>query len=160
VFENAGPSDLAVMLLHDLADRNTHAYDAVVFGGGRTFPVAVSRLQALPRSSIAYVGDLDADGLAIATAANAATRLAGLPSVDPASGAHAAMLAAAAHLESPTGGPLTDRKRTSSGQRETPPGIEWLPGDVRERVATILLDGRRIPEEALSPEAMRTILAR
>lgn len=155
VFENAGPSDLAIALL---AQVNNAAYDIVAFGGGRTFPVAVRRLAALNPSSIAYVGDLDFDGLAIAEAAAAAADVAALPPVVPAQGIHAAMLHAASRLGSPTGWPVNERKRVQSVARVPRQVFAWLPSSIRVEAARVVNAGHRIPEEALSPDSMRDVL--
>lgn len=155
VFENAGPSDLAIALLAEL---NNAAYDVVAFGGGRTFPVAVRRLAALHPSSIAYVGDLDRDGLTIAADAATAARAATLPPVVPAPGVHAAMLEAASRLGLPTGWPINESKRTQPKTPVPPQLIAWLPPSVRSEAGRVLDASCRIPEEALSPDSMRAVL--
>ena len=156
VFENAGPSDLAVALLQAMA---VPSYDVVVFGGGKPFPSSVVRLVTLRPSVIAYVGDLDPEGLAIATSATVTTAVADLPTLIPAPRMHAAMLAGAHALGHPDGWPIDEKK--VAGRRSGPNAramSEWLSGDVRAAVIRIVAQGRRIPEEVLSPQAMNVVL--
>jgi hypothetical protein len=156
VFENAGPSDLAVALLCAMP---VPSYHVVVFGGGRPFPSSLVRLIALRPREIAYVGDLDADGVAIAAAAAQASAAAGLPVVRPATGFHAAMLAGAAQLGRPDGWRMEDAG-TERGRdpRSVHACAQWLPADVSTMVTHVIESGHRIPEEVLSPAAMRAVL--
>lgn len=99
---------------------------------------------------IDYVGDIDAGGLRIATAAAARSRVLGLPSVRPAPGLHAAMLEASRRLGHRRGWKRSKRRAAD------PAGLEsllvFLPDEVRSPVQAILRDGRRVPEEVLGPE--------
>lgn len=151
VFENAGPCDLAVSLLSAMT---TPPYDVVVFGGGNPFPSSVVRLAALRPSGIAYAGDLDSDGLAIATSAAATMQKAGLPTLVPAPGLHAAMLAGARTLASPDGWLPCEKK--AGGRRVIPDAhamTRWLPDDVQESVMRVLQLGRRIPRRSAQPRS-------
>ena len=156
-FENAGPSDLAVRLLSAMP---VPTWDVVAYGAGKPFASSVERLTALAPAVLAYVGDLDPDGVAIATAAATTARLVRLPRLVPAPGFHSAMLRAAAALNAPDGWlPDVDKQTRIRSLMTTGSDLAWLPPDVALALRRIALIGRRIPEEALSPSDMAALLA-
>jgi hypothetical protein len=96
-------------------------------------PFTVTRLD--------YLGDLDATGLAIATAACTTAQRAGVPA-----GPAAQLWTLLA--ERPT---RAGRKVDEGTAREL---VAWLPQTVRERACALLVAGRAIPQEALRFEVL------
>ena len=156
VFENSGPCDLAVRILTESA---RGAWDVVVYGGGRPFSSAVMRLRTLSPSAIAYVGDLDPYGVAIAQAADQAAQRCGLPRVVPAPGFHAAMIAAAIELGVPDGW-LPDEERAARIRQiaANSSTTTWLPASVLPDFTRIAQRGHRIPEEVFGPTNIEPLL--
>jgi hypothetical protein len=68
---------------------------------------------------------------------------------------HKAMLDSAAQLESPDGWPSKDDRRSNNPEF----GAGFLASEVCEQIASMIRNGRRIPEEALSFSAMARLLA-
>jgi hypothetical protein len=100
-------------------------------------PFTVTRLD--------YLGDLDATGLAIATAACATAQRAGVPA-----GPAAQLWALLAERPARAG-----RKVDEAAAREL---VAWLPETVRERACALLLAGRAIPQEALRFDVLTDVL--
>lgn len=116
----------------------------VGYGTGSQFPSAVLSVpQLVPRPDrILYFGDLDFKGLQIPSAASAAAKRAGLPAVRPATGLYDLLLDApykrpAAHIPA-------DIAAEAAG---------WL-GPLAERACSALVDGIRIPQEAVGYELL------
>jgi hypothetical protein len=156
VFENSGPSDLAIRLLREIPHP---AWDVVAYGAGKPFGSAIVRLTSLQPETISYVGDLDPDGVAIARAADRNARTCGLPAVVPAAGFHEAMFADARRLGAPDGW-LPDSARAARIRRLAGTGTgEWLPPEVLADFARIAALGHRIPEEVFDPMTLKPLLA-
>lgn len=151
IFENAGAFTAAHAVLRTL--RNP-PYGRIGYGGGAAIEDAIRYVSCIePRvDRIAYVGDLDRDGLRIANAAARVARSAALPAVTPAAGLHRAMLTAGERFGSANGWPHASARRgAASNDAEL---VGWLPADVRDAVRAILAAGRRIPEEVLGPDEL------
>ncbi len=100
---------------------------------------------------ILYVGDLDGEGIQIASMVSHASKE--VP-VLPATRLHLAMFEAAASLGAPNGWPVKDDK--PSGCYEI--AFKFLDEDVRGRATQLVTSGRRIPEEVVSHSVMRQVL--
>jgi hypothetical protein len=151
IFENAGPFAIARLVLGELAARR---YDLVAYGGGKAVLAALDHLKTIERGveSIHYVGDLDYAGLGIAWGARGCARDLGLPAVLPASELHRQMLLAAESFGHPQGWPAQERFADVDRTRI----LDVLSPDVRCQVGAILKAGRRIPEEVLGPDELRS----
>lgn len=103
-----------------------------------------------------YLGDLDAEGIAIAQLTAAAAAKAGGAAIAPLPGGYAAMIEAAARLLAPGGWP--DLK--STGRHAHASLLPWVPPGVRDAVEGLLAAGCRIPEEVLTPADWRQLLGR
>ncbi|GAA0739577.1 hypothetical protein Drose_17040 [Dactylosporangium roseum] len=116
----------------------------VGWGAGGAFEASVLSVGELPDvRDIAYFGDLDADGLRIPAAAATAAAAEGLPAVRPAYGLYRLLLDCGAVQP---GQPPVEPQRAS--------GIaKWL-----EQLAlparTLLVNGQRIPQEAVSTRVL------
>ena len=116
----------------------------VAYGGGGQFALSVAGLSELAPAQVLYIGDLDAEGLAIPQRAIAATARAGLPPPEPASHLWSALC------------DLADRYAQSA--RPVPPDVavelcEWVgDGALAARIAELLVSGRRVAEEAAGLE--------
>ncbi|MGH2608131.1 MAG: DUF2399 domain-containing protein [Tepidiformaceae bacterium] len=151
IFENAGPFAIARRVLGELSAR---PYDLVAYGGGKSVLAALGHLTTIERGveSIHYVGDLDHAGLDIACGALRCAKDLRLPAVLPASELHRQMLLAAESFGHPQGWPA--QERFADVDRTKILGV--LSPDVRCKVDTILKAGRRIPEEVLGPDELRS----
>jgi len=157
VLENAGPFAMARDVLRAL---ERSPYGVVVWGGGARFEASLAYLRTIGRAfdRIDYLGDIDVDGLRIATAAIARARQLGLPPIRPAPRLHEAMLEASARLGHPSGWKRrTGRKRSATALESW---LEFLPGPIRARVREMVLDDRRVPEEVLGPEDLERLWSR
>lgn len=149
IFENAGPFAVARRVLVEMKAR---PYDLIAYGGGRSVLAALGHIKTIGRrvESIHYVGDLDHAGLDIAWGARRCAKELELPALLPASELHRQMLLAAESFGHPQGWPgqerFADRTRI----------LDVLSEDVRGRVDAILSAGRRIPEEVLGPNELRS----
>lgn len=166
VFENSGPFDLATRVLQGMVDP---PYGTVVYGAGMGFVTSVARLARLQvrPTEIAYVGDLDRNGLRIPTLASTQATAAGLPAPVAPPGLHQAMLDGACALGQPGGwatkgqegdvtGPKVMEASDSSRMEVADEALlAFLPPDLRPMVQAMWAHGHRIPEEVLSPEALR-----
>jgi hypothetical protein len=150
IFENAGPFAVARRVLAAIEPR---PYDLVAYGGGRSVLAALGHIETIDRrvASIHYVGDLDDDGLDIASGARRCAKDLGLPPVMPASELHRQMLVAAESLGHPKGWPT--RRRFSGAERAR--SLDMIPMDMRRQVDVLLKSGHRIPEEVLGPQELR-----
>ncbi|MBL9100180.1 MAG: hypothetical protein JNL82_04425 [Myxococcales bacterium] len=152
-----GPDDTDATSI--LVLENLHTYDsfrrwnaregahlAVVYGGGKAFAGMLDDLGRivvdLGAFAIHYFGDLDAEGLYIAAAA--ARALGELPLV-AAERWYDLLLARGAGLELPDIEPSTPEF-----------ALLWLPERLRDPVRQLLAAGRRLPQELVGWEQLRT----
>lgn len=149
VFENAAGFAVARRVLEDA---DGPAYGMLVYGAGTSFPDSLSYLTTLdvPLTSISYVGDLDAFGLKIALQAQKRAQELSLPAVEPAVRLHRTMLAAARTLGQPEGWAY-DKSPPSEPVEEL---VGFLSDDLRDQVADMIAEGRRVPEEVLTPSIL------
>lgn len=118
----------------------------IAFGAGRQFEATVEYVAELPRpvETVAYFGDLDDPGLAIPiNASRNATRL-GLPEITPAADLYRLL---AAHG---TRAPWERRTGEARARRLT----AWLPEDLRPAAKSLLTDGARLAQEAVTADAL------
>lgn len=150
IFENSAPFMLARRIL---AAAIRPAIGRLAYGAGKQVLKAVGYLPMVEPviTEIQYVGDLDAEGMSIATEFQ---RLSKAIPVRPATAFHKAMLESAIQLESPDGWP-SRAEGESSGSAS---GVCFLVDEIREQVGDMICKGRRIPEEALSLAAMTRLL--
>lgn len=123
------------------------------YGGGYQVIKSVAYFSMIdpPLREIFYVGDLDREGIQIASAVNRASEE--VP-VRPATLLHRAMFEAAASLGAPDG--WTARQRTFESSCDT--AFDFLDEEIRFRVIRLVKSGRRIPEEVISHSMMRQVL--
>jgi hypothetical protein len=154
IFENAGPFAVARRVLAAMQSR---PYDLVAYGGGRSVLASLGHIKTIERGveSIHYVGDLDYAGLDIAWGARRCAKDLGLPAVAPASELHRQMLSAAESFGHPQGWPAQERIADVDRTKI----LDVLSSDVRGQVDAILKVGRRIPEEVLGPDELRSAWA-
>lgn len=150
VFENAAPYMLACRVM---ANCERPAFGRLAYGAGKQVLKAVRFLPMVepPILEIQYVGDLDAEGMMIASEFQ---RMSKAIPVRPAGGFHAAMLASAVQLDSPGGWRTKDERQNICAVA----GLDFLASEIRDQVSAMLLSGRRIPEEALSFATMTQLL--
>ena len=160
-FENASPFIVARDALRRVAADTTQRdapYGVVIYGGGKGFERSIEYLGTIERpiERIEYVGDLDGPGLEIARAAQRTAHEAGLPSVEPATAVHRAMLDSARRLC-----PGAERPGWPAGEGATEgasiDALEFLAPELRADVAAILEAGLRVPEETLGPEELAAV---
>lgn len=106
--------------------------------------------------SIRYGGDLDHAGLDIAWSVRRRSKYLGLPAVLPAIEFHRQMLSSAESFGHPHGWPAHDR----GADVDRSGVLDALSPDVRGRVDAVLRAGRRIPEEVLGPNELRSAWSR
>jgi hypothetical protein len=119
-------------------------FGVLAYGAGKHFIASVGyAIELSPRPSrILYFGDLDAEGLRIpARASQRATGL-DLPPVEPAAALYELLLGQEAR-------PVRGGSRTAATAE-----LGWLPELVRERAASVIAAGRRIPQEAVGYELL------
>lgn len=150
IFENASPFMLARKILKNTAHP---AIGRLAYGAGKQVLKAAGYLPMVepPIREILYVGDLDAEGIAIASELQ---RLSVSIPVMPATEFHRAMLDSAIQLESPGGWAGKDERVRNFSET----GMEFLAEELRESISNMLRDSHRIPEEALSFAAMSKLL--
>jgi hypothetical protein len=150
IFENAAPFMLARRILTDCG---RPGFGRLAYGAGKQVLKAASYLPMVEPAitEIQYVGDLDAEGVSIAAEFQ---RLSKDIPVRPATRFHQAMLASAAELESPGGWALQSGRE----QVESQAAIIFLAPEIRDHVSDMIRSARRVPEEALSFEAMTQLL--
>lgn len=124
----------------------------VIFGGGSNFCASICYLAELAAEGpatfireVRYFGDLDRRGLAIPIAADAASREAGLPPVQPAVGLWKRLLEVGRRGASPPVDALTADRL-----------VGWLPLSLRSNAKELLVSGSRLAQEAVGT----TLLAR
>jgi hypothetical protein len=151
IFENADPFAVARRVLGELSTRR---YDLIAYGGGRSVLAALGHIKTIDRSveSIHYVGDLDYPGLDIAWRAQLCSKSLGLPTIEPATELHRQMLLAAESFGHPLGWPSDGQFSAKERYRV----LDVVPQDIRGQVEAILKAGRRIPEEVLGPDELRS----
>lgn len=150
IFENAAPFMLARKIL---ATTSQPVIGRLAYGAGKQVLKAASYLPMIEPviTEVLYVGDLDAEGMRIAAALQHLSKE--IP-VRPATRFHKAMLESASLLESSDGWPYTHERE----QNDPASGVSFLAADIREQVSSMIRNGRRIPEEALSFAAMTSLL--
>lgn len=155
IIENAGPFAVARRVL---AEMKARPYDLIAYGGGRSVLAALGHIKTIERSveSIHYVGDLDHAGLDIASGVRRCAKDLGLPAVLPASELHRQMLSAAESFGHPQGWPAQEHFADADPTRI----LDVLSPDLRGRVNAILKAGRRVPEEVLGPDELRSAWTR
>ena len=154
VFENA---DAFTFALRCLRSCERPPWGIVAFGDGDRVSRSLQWLREIgrPLRRIAYVGDLDWDGLSAADLARTAARVAGLPEVEPATELHARMLSAATRLGRPDGWPHAGARDRVEGERL----LSFVAPQHRAPVGEIVAAKRRIPEEILAADEWGEILA-
>ena len=116
----------------------------VAYGGGGQFALSVAGLVDLAPSRVLYFGDLDVEGLAIPQRAVAAAEQAGLPTPEPAIQLWSALCDLA--------------ERYGQSARPVPDDVavelcSWISdGALMERMARVLISGRRVAQEAIGLE--------
>lgn len=150
IFENAAPFMLARKIL---AATSTPAVGRLAYGAGKQVLKAVGYLPMVEPAitEIQYVGDLDAEGMRIATEFQ---RLSKSIPVRPATQFHKAMLESAIQLESSDGWPSKDERESY----DFASSVGFLTDEIRGQVGSMIRNGRRIPEEVLSFAAMSHLL--
>ncbi len=150
VFENAASFMLARSIA---AGSERPMFGRLAWGAGTQILKAVGYLPMIRPAvtEIVYVGDLDAAGMKIAADLQRTSRA--VP-VRPATQFHLAMLESAACLAVPDGWPVKEEQPTSVSDSVA----GFLSPDVRQKVVTMIGQGRRIPEEVLSRSVMTRLL--
>lgn len=144
VIEN---SDTYWTAIDILRRHNTHPIGVVAWGAGRAFPTQATTLtldvagQGPITGIVWYWGDMDPDGLAIASAASTAAAAAGAPPVRPATGLWDAM----------ADSPIQNRGTINwSASR----GDTWLGPELWERLAAVRAARGRVAQEAIPPSIL------
>jgi hypothetical protein len=151
IFENASPFMLARKIMKDTP---RPAFGRLAYGAGKQVLKAAKYLPMIEPhiSQVFYVGDLDPEGIAIASELQ--RRSVSIP-VKPATDLHLAMLESASRLDSPSGWAVKDDRL----QKHTEASLKFLDIKLRSTVSNMFQNARRIPEEALSLAAMAKTLA-
>ena len=154
IFENAGAFMVGLRVLRSMQNP---PYGRVAYGCGLDVLKAAAylRITDLEVDEIEYVGDLDIKGLEIAVSLRKVMERLGLPTLQPATVLHTAMLRSAAQLGSPDGWPAIETP--SHIPREDL--LAFLAEQLRGPAQLILAGGRRIPEEVLGHREMLDALA-
>jgi hypothetical protein len=150
LFENAAPFMVARNVVPQVSKMRV---GYLGYGAGKQLLKSVGYFSMIepPLRNILYVGDLDAEGIQIASAVSRKSRC--VP-VQPATLFHLAMFEAAAILGSSDGWPVKDEQ--AGDLSET--ALEYLDLEVRGRASKLIKTGRRIPEEVISHSCMRQLL--
>ncbi len=126
---------------HSLLATATPPITHVAYGGGGQFTLSVAGLAELAPARVLYIGDLDAEGLAIPQRAIAAAARAGLPTPEPATQLWSALCDLA--------------ERYGQSARPVPEDVAyelcaWVSDDaLAARMAEVLISGRRVAQEAV-----------
>lgn len=155
MFENAAPFMLARKLLRELvADGSRVCVGCVAYGAGKQVAKSAGYLTTVePKvNRVLYVGDLDAEGIQIAADLKRASVAV---EVQPATAWHSAMFESAAELSSPEGWPVKDDQPHVISAT----AMAFIDPSVRSACERLIHNGRRIPEEAISHNWMRRLLA-
>ena len=117
------------------------------WGCGNQFPTSISAVSLLDPAPAAlyYLGDLDAAGLRIAVHAAAAAKAHHLPPLQPAPALYEWLLAHGVRRPD----------RSNLGLSDPSALLAWLPKGLREPVAELLHERKRIPQETLGLRALR-----
>jgi hypothetical protein len=149
VFENAAP----FMLARGIARGSERPlFGRLAWGAGTQILKAVAYFAMIRPTvtEILYVGDLDAVGMKIA----ADVQRTSATTVRPATQFHKAMLESAARLGAEDGWAVRDDQPTGVSDSV----IGFLAPELRQKVAAMIGERRRVPEEALSHAAMTRLL--
>ena len=150
VFENAAP----FMLAQSIAAGSARSLvGRLAWGAGTQVLKAVTYFPTIcpPVTEVFYVGDLDAAGMRIA--ADLQRNSMSVP-VRPATRFHQAMLESAACLGAEDGWPVKDEQPSAVSESV----IGFLAPELRQKVAAMIGQGRRVPEEAISHATMARLL--
>jgi hypothetical protein len=150
-YQRIGPGSIALVVENASAwhsclatARPAGPIGIVAYGAGRAFEASAAALaKAEGITAIRYAGDLDAAGLAIPIACDGARAVHGIPPVLPA--------AVLWWL------PLERAKPRPATRVDPDVATElasWLPPDLQARAAALLIDGMRLPQEAVSVEVL------
>lgn len=150
-FSRVGPGSIALVIenaatYHSCVAtaRADGAIGVIVYGAGRAFVSSVAGMPTIPGiRAIAYAGDLDAAGLSIPHAADCAAAIHGVAAVRPAARLWRKLLACG------RASPTTPVQEDVAVELCT-----WLPVDLRERAKVLLMEGKRIAQEAVGTEAL------
>ncbi|MCK9925847.1 DUF2220 domain-containing protein [Frankia sp. Mgl5] len=143
VVENSDTFDTFARVLS--ADPGDVGY--LAWGAGAAFEASVVSVAELPDvTSIAYFGDLDADGLRIPDAAAALAAAEALPAVRPATGLYRLLLDVG--VPQP-GQPMVTADRAAEL-------AAWLALEERPRATELLCGGARLPQEAVTARLLAT----
>ncbi len=150
IFENAAPFMLARSIA---ATTSSSRFGRLAYGAGTQVLKAAAYFAMIdpPLQEILYVGDLDAEGLKIASDLK---RLSKSVSVRHAHEFYRAMVKSANDLGAPEGWPVKHERIPETSESI----LSVLPSDLRQKVGTLVASGRRIPEEVLSRTAMSRLL--
>lgn len=122
-------------------------YAAIVYGSGHEFAKSGSAIDQVLRetggSGAEYLGDLDANGLAIPADFTARRRASGMPGVQPAERFYAWLLS--------HGKP---QRIEGTVKRPSQSSINWLPSALRDQVRALTDDRSRIAQECLGYEVL------
>lgn len=120
----------------------------VAYGAGNAFVGSVTYAADLPQSveEIRYFGDIDSEGLRIPIDAGRVARATGLPDVQPAVDLYDRLLR--------IGRVANGAKPISSAGAARL--ADWLPEHLRPQVETLLVQGKRIAQEAVGLKALRS----
>lgn len=150
-FERVGPGPIALVVENASAWHSCRAtllasgpIGVIAYGAGRAFEASAAALAKIDGiNAIRYAGDLDAAGLAIPIACDSAQEIHGIPPVLPAVGLWRLLL----HHAKPCPGTTVDPEVAAEL-------VAWLPTDLQDRAAALLIDGTRLPQEAVSLETL------
>lgn len=155
MFENAAPYMLARRVAREmLSSGRAPLFGAVAYGAGKQVVKSVEYLPTIQPAveTVLYVGDLDAEGLQLASELKARSNA--VP-VQPATVFHAAMLQSAVDLNAPDGWPAKEGQPRTIGRR----AIDFPDPSIHGTCAHIVQRGMRIPEEILSTKWMRQLMS-
>jgi hypothetical protein len=150
-FERVGPGSVALVVENASAwhsclatVRASGPVGVVAYGAGRAFEASAAGLAKIGGiTAIRYAGDLDAAGLAIPIACDSAREIHGIPAVLPANGLWRMLIDHA-----------TPRLGTKVDPDVALELVAWLPTDLQDRAAATLINGTRLPQEAVSLETL------
>jgi hypothetical protein len=118
----------------------------IAYGAGSAFEGSATYIADLPIriDDVLYFGDIDPEGLRIPQAAGRLARAARLPDIVPAADLYSRLLA---------------NGKTSSGSIPVSPAVarrlaRWLPEALQSEVEALLIEGKRIAQEAIGTKAL------
>jgi hypothetical protein len=125
-----------------------HGIGVIAYGAGGAIRASITYLADLGPSArqAFYFGDLDAAGLTIASAASETSLRAGGPPLKPAAGLYRALLS-------------SDRRRSTVdvNAERADELVAWLPDELRDAAAGVLITGSWIPQEAVGYETLECL---